>query len=412
MAARERVRLTDALIARLRPRDREYTIWDTRVPGLGVRVRPSGGASFVLLSKVDGRSRRVALGPVTSRTVEEVRRQCHSRMAGEPDPKPSAGAPLFRDFVAGKWTELHYESYKRSTRKGVRWSLERQLLPAFGPTPLDRITRAGVLAWFNVYSERAPGGANHALRLLGQILNLALACGHIDANPARGIRVNRRPALTRFLSRDELERLHLVLDEHSRKSPGLRQQADIIRLLLLTGCRAGEIRRLKWSEVDGEVLALADSKAGPRTVHLCARARGIIGRQPRGESAFVFPSPRDVARPRGHCLRLWDSARRDAGIEDARLHDLRHTFASHAVMNGVPVPVVSRLLGHANVKMTLRYAHLADKEIEAAAERVGAAIAPLIAFKRIEPDSSRAGADVGGRDLADCKQRRKTGRSR
>ena len=412
MAARERLRLTDALIARLRPGEREYTVWDTRVAGLGVRVRPSGGASFVLLSKVDGRSRRIALGPVSSNTVEEVRRQCHSLMAGEPTPKPSARAPLFRDFVAGKWTELHYESYKRSTRKGVRWILERQLLPAFGPTPLDRITRARVLEWFNAYSERAPGSANHSLGLLGQILNLALACGHIDANPARGVPVNRRPALTRFLSREELRRLHLVLDEHSRKSPGRRQQANIIRLLLLTGCRAGEIRGLKWSEVDGEVLYLGDGKTGPRTVHLCARARGIIERQPRGESAFVFPSPRNAGRPRGHCLRLWDSARREAGIEDVRLHDLRHTFASHAVMNGVPVPVVARLLGHANVKMTLRYAHLADKEIEAAAERVGATIAPLIAFRRIESDSSRAGADVGVRVLAECKQRRKTGRSR
>ena len=385
MAARERVRLTDALIARLRPKDREYTVWDTRLAGLGVRVRPSGGASFVLLSKVDGRSRRIALGPVTSRTVEEVRRQCHSRMAGDAAPKPSAKAPLFRDFVAGKWTELHYESYKRSTRKGVRWILERRLLPAFGPTPLDRITRARVLAWFNAYSERAPGSANHALRLLGQILNLAIACGHIDANPVRGIRVNRRPALTRFLSRDEIGRLHSVLDRYSRKSPGLRQQADIIRLLLLTGCRSGEIRRLKWSEVDGEHLALGDTKTGPRTVHLCARARGIIERQPRGQSAFVFPSPRDAGRPRGHCLRLWDSARRDAGIEDVRLHDLRHTFASHAVMNGVPVPVVSRLLGHADVKMTLRYAHLADREVEAAAERVGAAIARAISLNAIEP---------------------------
>ena len=81
------------------------------------------------------------------------------------------------------------------------------------------------------------------------------------------------------------------------------------------------------------------------------------------------------------------SVRREAGIEDVRLHDLRRTFASHAVMNGVPVPVVARLLGHADVKMTLRYAHLADKEIEAAAERVGAAIAQVISLDGLEPDS-------------------------
>ncbi|MCY4232090.1 MAG: tyrosine-type recombinase/integrase, partial [Alphaproteobacteria bacterium] len=104
------------------------------------------------------------------------------------------------------------------------------------------------------------------------------------------------------------------------------------------------------------------------------RARAILDRQPRGESPFVFPSPRDPARPRGPELSLWYRIRREAGIEDCRLHDLRHTVASHAVMNGVPLPVVSRLLGHSTVHMTLRYAHLADRDIEAAAERVGAAM--------------------------------------
>ena len=92
-------------------------------------------------------------------------------------------------------------------------------------------------------------------------------------------------------------------------------------------------------------------------------------------SPFVFPSPRDNSRPRTSDLTLWDTVRREAGIEDVRLHSLRHHVASHAVMNGVPVPVVSRLLGHANPQMTLRYAHLADRDIEAAAECVGAALA-------------------------------------
>lgn len=91
----------------------------------------------------------------------------------------------------------------------------------------------------------------------------------------------------------------------------------------------------------------------------------------KGGSDFVFPSPRDPARPRTGDLQLWYRVRREAGIEDCRLHDLRHTLASQAVISGVPVPVVSRLLGHSNVRMTLRYAHLGDREVEAAAERVG-----------------------------------------
>ena len=187
--------------------------------------------------------------------------------------------------------------------------------------------------------------------------------------------------LTRFLSRDELRRLNRALDRHARTDTRRAGQADIIRLLLLTGCRRGEILTLRWNEVDGDTIALSDAKTGPRKVYLNAQARRIIERQPRGQSAFVFPSLCNPERPYRPHLPLWHRVRMEAGIEDVRLHDLRHTIASHAVMNGVPVPVVARLLGHSNVRMTLRYAHLADKEIEAAAERVGAAMARAMAPK-------------------------------
>ena len=378
MAGRERMRLTDAAIARLRPREREYTVWDSKVPGLGVRVRPSGGRSYVLLRDVGGRSKRVSIGPVSTMTVAEARRECLARQAS-PEPDSASGptrAPLLRDFVANEWRQAHFDRYKPSTKKGVRSVLEGRMLPAFGSKQLDRITPAQVRKWFDAFSRAAPGNANSALKLLRQIMNFAIACGYIDANPMRGIRRNRRPALTRFLSREEIGRLHKALDRQTRK--GGREQADIIRLLLLTGCRKGEIVRLRWSEVDGDRLVLADGKTGPRTLPLNTQARRILERQPRDGSSFVFPSPRDPSRPRSRNLALWYRVRREAGIEDVRLHDLRHTHASHAVMNGVPVPVVSRLLGHSNVRMTLRYAHLGDRDIEAAAERVGQSIATIM----------------------------------
>ena len=373
------MRLTDAAIARLRPREREYTIWDSRVPGLGVRVRPSGGRSYVLLQEAGGRSKRVSLGLVSSKRIADVRRECHARRA---DPKraetasPARVVPLFRDFVAGPWKEAHFDRYKPSTKKGVRAVLASRILPAFGPKPLDRITPAQVSRWFDTFSGTAPGGANNGLGVLRQIMNFAIACGHIDMNSTRRIRPNRRPRLSRFLSREEIGRLHRVLDMQTRK--GRRQQADIIRLLLLTGCRRSEIVQLRWSEIHPSVLVLADSKTGPRRVPLNTQARSILERQPRGGSPFVFPSPRDPSRPRYPDLALWYRVRREAGIEDVRLHDLRHTHASHAVMNGVPIPVVSRMLGHSNVRMTLRYAHLGDSEIVAAAERVGQAISAIM----------------------------------
>ena len=379
MAGRERMQLTDAAINRLRPREREYTVWDNRVAGLGVRVRPSGGRSWVLLVDAGGRSKRVSLGPVTLKGVAQVRQECRARQV-EPEPEasppPIQVAPLFRDFVAGAWKESHFDGYRPSNRRAVSALLNGRLLPAFGSKPLDRIAQAQVRKWFDAFSRTAPGNANHALALLRQIMNFAIACGYIDINPTRSLKMNRRPALSRFLSREEVARLHRVLDRQTRK--GSRQQADMIRLLLLTGCRRGEIVNLRRSEVQEDFLDLADSKTGPRRVPVSAAARRIVERQPRDGSPFVFPSPVNPDRPRSPELPLWYRVRREAGIDDVRLHDLRHTVASHAVMNGVPVPVVSRLLGHSNTRMTLRYAHLGDREVEAAAGRVGEAMALLL----------------------------------
>ena len=289
---------------------------------------------------------------------------------------PRRAAPLFRDFVEGAWKEAHFEGYKPSTRKGVRSVLDRQLLPAFGSKPLDRIVPEQIGRWFDRFSRTAPGNANHALDLLRSIMNFAIARGHLETDPARAVERNPRQVLTRFLSREEIARLHRVLDSQTRDSR--REQADIVRLLLLTGCRRSEIVGLRWSEVDRDRLVFADSKTGPRIVPLNTQARRILQRRPRGVSPFVFPSPRDPARPRSRNLAFWYRARREAGIEDVRLHDLRHTHASHAVMNGVPVPVVARLFGHTDVRTTLRYAHLGDREIEDAAERIGQAFKAIM----------------------------------
>ena len=377
-----RVRLTDARIAALRPREREYTVWDARMAGLGVRVRPSGHRSYIYLCG----GRKASLGPAALKGIDEARRECLGLAAEEPTGK--ARVPTFAEFVAGPWKDACWERYKRTTRTGIEGVLNRQLLPAFGDRPLDRIAAVEVNRWFDRYSRTAPGGANEALKVFKQILNRAVASGLIEKNPATGIRRNPRPKLTRFLSREEIRRLQQELDRCAPPSarPFRRRQADIVRLLLATGCRRNEIVRLQWREVDEAALNLADSKTGPRKVFLNAQARSIIERQPLTQSPYVFPSPSNPVRPRSGNLPLWREARKRAGIEDVRLHDLRHTFASHAVMQGVPLPVVARLLGHRNVRMTLRYAHVADKDIEAAAERIGAVIAEVLSTDPVSPD--------------------------
>ena len=197
----------------------------------------------------------------------------------------------FRDFVAGPWKAVCYDRCKPSTQRNYGGVLKRELLPAFGSRRLDRITRSMTLSWFETCSRTAPGAANEALTLLGQILNHARASGHIEANPARGIKRNPVRKLTRFLSREEIVRLHRVLDRYAEGSRSKAQQADIIRLLLLAGCHKNEIVRLRRDEVKGDRLELLDSKTGPRTVLLNARAQEIVERRmAQGNGPWVFPS--------------------------------------------------------------------------------------------------------------------------
>ena len=378
-AVARRTRLTDASVRRLRPGNTEYVVWDTRVAGLGVRVRPSGHCSFVWHRSENGATVRMTLGSAALKTVKEARREILAIQNGDNAAHAShhqrrSAGPLFRDFAEGEWKAASAGRWSPSWRKSVDRNLARQLLPAFGALPLDSIRRTDVERWFDTYSKTAPGGANRALSLLRQILNAAVATGHIAANPTRGIRSNPRTKLTRFLSTEEIERLHHALDRLVGERPSRQPHADIIRLLLLTGCRKGEILKLKWSEVDGNALKLAKSKTGPRRVWLSEAAQGILARQLRTRSAYVFPSPKDPRRPCSDELRLWDRARKEADIEDVRLHDLRHTVASQAVARGVTLPAVARMLGHAHARMTLRYVHVSDREVEAAAERIGTVI--------------------------------------
>ena len=359
-----RVRLTDAGIRRLKPGVREYTVRDTRVPALGIRVHMSGTWTFVCHFPDTKKS----LGPATLLTVDEARRECLRLQSDGTDRK--VDAPVFAAFAEGPWRASWFPRCKPST---IRWGdqiLKTQLLPNFGNVRLDRITPAHVHRWFDAYSRTSPGAANHALAVLRQILNHAVKLGHITVNPARSVRPNPRPKRTRFLSRDEIDRLHNVLDRHIGGRSG--EQADIIRLLLLTGSRKNEIVRLRKREVDADCLRLEDSKTGPRTVLLNRKARDIVERRlATALGEFLFPSPKNPATPRSGHLSLWYTVRREAGIEDVRLHDLRHTYGSQAVMQGVPLPVVAQLLGHSQVTMTLLYAHACDTEVESAAERIG-----------------------------------------
>ncbi len=194
-----------------------------------------------------------------------------------------------------------------------------------------------------------------------------------DTNPCLGIAKNPRKKLARFLDTDELARLGRALDDHEARWP---EAVAAIRLLALTGCRRSEVLNLRWRDIGGDALNLADSKTGPRVVPLGKAARAHIEALPgpRDPDVFLFPSH---ANGKGYYpLRdCWRTVCGDAKLGRLRLHDLRHTAASQAVMSGENLPLIGRLLGHRRHRTTAAYAHLADAHLVEAAVKVGSLIA-------------------------------------
>ena len=181
----------------------------------------------------------------------------------------------------------------------------------------------------------------------------------------------------RFLSADELKRLGFVLD-HAKDA----QAAAAIRLLLFTGARSSEITGLRWQWICGARAVLPDSKTGPRTIQLPPPARAILHTLPRA-GRFVFPN-RKGDGPMTDLGYRWNKLRKLAGLDDVRVHDCRHTYASHAVMSGLDLYTVGRLLGHADAGSTERYAHLADEHVRDAAGRIAGIVGDAMAGGRKE----------------------------
>ena len=178
----------------------------------------------------------------------------------------------------------------------------------------------------------------------------------------------------RFLTPEEYRRLARVLGRHEADRP---LHVAAVRLLLLTGCRKSEILTLQWRSYREGRLYLPDSKTGPRTIWLCEAARGVLDSLPRSVSGWVFP----VAGRRTPWLWLdyfWRGVREEAGLRDVRLHDIRHSYASMALLCGESVRAVGRLLGHERASTTLKYAHLSDATVREAVET----LSPVLSGRR------------------------------
>ena len=259
--------------------------------------------------------------------------------------------------------------WKPRTLEVNRIYYRRQILPWFRGRPITAITERDVQAWF-ASLRVTPAAADRSAPVLSVIFREAEAYGYRPegSNPCRGIRRYRRRGRERFLSPPELRRLGAALARHAARRP---LAVAAIRLILLTGCRKSEILDLEWSAYRAGKLFLPDSKTGPRTVWLSTPARAGLDALPR-TARRVFPGP-SGGRPT--FWRDWVAVRRAAGLDDVRLHDCRHTYASIAMLQGETVRTIGQLLGHRQAATTLKYVHLADATARRAVEVVGPILA-------------------------------------
>ena len=369
------VRLTDARIKALKPLQTTRDIRDSDLKGFGIRIMPSGRKRYFIHTQCEGRRIWKIIGGPEQLCVKAARDAATSALAAIRTGKPAVTLPgetLF-ELVAEDMFRRYSRHWKPSTCKVNGYYLRKQILPWFGDMQIADITGKDVQDW-HASLHATPVAADRSAPVLSVIMAQAEIHGYRpeNSNPCTGIRRYRRAGRERFLSAAELRRLGGILECRGAACP---VPAAIIRLLLLTGCRSGEIRCLAWQDYRDGHLHLRDSKTGPRTVWLSAPARDILAGLPR-TSRWMFPSRRTdgpVSKP--VVQKFWQCLRAEAGLDDVRIHDARHTYASIAIIAGETVPIVGRLLGHNDTATTLKYTHLAETVVRDAADAMGGVLA-------------------------------------
>lgn len=396
-------KLTKGMIDRAMPAERDYFIWDGTLAGFGVKICLGGRKSFICKYRLGtGRNaptRRFTIGqygsPWTVDTARLEARKILGRAAIGEDPMAEKVAARNRLDVAAlcdKYLEEGIGTKKASTLSTDRGRIERHIKPLLGKKRVDEVTRADVTRFMSDIAAgktsvdtrtgkygraRVTGGKGTATRtvgLLGGIFTFAVDAGLLASNPVKGVKRYPDRRNERFLDDVEFQRLGDALAALYEKYP---YAVSIIRLLAFTGARRGEIERLQWAEVDLQAgyLDLQDSKTGPKRIPLNTWAIGVLGQLPATDSfGYVFPALRGNGFYQG-TPKAWRVIRARAQLSDARLHDLRHSYASIAVSQGASLPMIGGLLGHVDSATTQRYAHLQADPLRLATEGIGGEIA-------------------------------------
>ncbi len=379
------VKLTKSSIVAAEPREKDYTVWDSEIRNFGVRVAPSGRKMFVYQYRFNRRSGRLTLGSADVLSVTMARdlaREAAVKISRGIDPGAERDAKRNAITVAAlaeRFDASHITfSVKDSTAREYRYALKRYILPELGSKKVADVTRANVAA-LHIKMRDKPTQANRTIEVVSKMFNLAEEWGLRPpaTNPRRGIKKYPETKRERFLSEAELQRVGEVLIEMEAERVEMTSAVAAVRLLMFTGCRLNEIMTLQWSFVDlrAGVLRLPDSKTGKKIVSLGGPALEVLGAIDRVEHNPWVLTGRVEGGRLTDLQPFWQRVRARAGLKDARIHDLRHTFASFAAASGMSLHMIGKLLGHSSAQTTRRYAHLAEGTMRVAANDVSSIIA-------------------------------------
>lgn len=378
------VKLTKRVIDQAKATKRDLILWDDSLPGFGVRVKPSGVKTFIVQYRnKSGRSRRGSVGRHGVLTLAEARKEALKMLAGATsgDDPVEERAELRQCLTVSGLFERYMDEHcegrcKPSTIRANHWTYKRLLKPRVGNRKLIELRQADINKMHSDMRDK-PYNANRSLQLIRAMLNWAERQELIPqhSNPAARVKLYPEPKRERFLSPEELQRLLDTIEQCEKEGEIDEFMAAAIHLLIYTGCRLGEILTMRWGDIDFEqerftVTEHKTSQYGAKIIPLNEPALAILKNLPRyRDNPHVI-----VGRKPGSRLinleKPWRRVRTRAKLEDVRLHDLRHSFASFAVSAGISLPIIGGLLGHRSMQATARYAHLAHQPLKEASDKV------------------------------------------
>ena len=382
-----KLKISKRTVEALEPRDVPFVVFDKTVPAFGVEVRPSGAKTYKLWYRHGSRLRKLTLGRHGTVTADKAREQANRALRAVNDGKDPAQEKIERraadalEVVFADWLAQHVDTKRKaSTRRQYRQIFDHTIRPALGRKALVDISRSDV-SRLHAKLAASPYQANRAVAVLRSFFTWTERLGlrPLGSNPARLVERYREAKRERMLSPDELARLGAALAASQGNEWPWALAA--IRLLLLTGARKGEILGLRWDQVDltAGTARLTDSKTGAKTLHFGGPALEILAAVPRVTGNPHVICGRVHGAPLIGLAKVWGRVRKRAGLEDLRIHDLRHAFASAGAMSGLPLLTLGRLLGHSQPSVTDRYAHLASAPLVSAADAVASSIAAQLA---------------------------------